>query len=132
MKSDAGAVARRWFEEVWNQRRVDLVDEMMTGESVGHLEGGDTKGSVAFRQHQAMFLAAVPDMRIEVEDVISEGDRAAVRWRVQGTHSGNGLGLAPTQRRVDARGTTWLVIRDGKIVEGWDTWNQNALLESLR
>jgi steroid delta-isomerase-like uncharacterized protein len=132
MKSDAGAVARRWFEEVWNGRRGELIDQLMTAECPGHLEGGDAYGANAFRQHQATFLSAIPDARIEVEDVISEGDRAAVRWRVQGTHSGDGLGLPATNRRIDARGTTWLVVHDGKICEGWDTWNQNALIESLR
>ena len=79
-----------------------------------------------------MFLRALPDMRMHVEDVISEGDRAAVRWRFEATHAGNAFGFDATNRRVEMRGTTWLTIRNGKIVEGWDTWNFGGLMQSLR
>ena len=79
-----------------------------------------------------MFLSALPDVRIVIEDVVSEGERVAVRWRAVGTHAGGGFGFAPTKRPVDVRGTTWLVVREGQIVEGFDTWNLGALLQSLQ
>ena len=129
---DPRTVARRWFEEVWNERRDDSVDELMAADSYGHVEGGEVRGPDGFRQMRAMFLSALPDVRIEVEDVIAEGNRAAVRWRAVGTHGGEGFGFKATQRPVDVRGTTWMVVRDGQIVEGWDTWNLSGLLESLR
>ena len=131
-EKNAGAVARRWFEDVWNKRLDGAIEEMMTADSVGHVEGGDVIGSAGFRQMQAGFVSAFPDLRIEVEDVLSEGERAAVRWRVTGTHEGPGMGMAATQRKIDARGTTWLIVRDGRIVEGWDTWNMSGMMQSLQ
>ena len=130
--NDPATIARRWFDEVWNQRRDDSVDELMSEDSHGHVEGGDVRGPEAFRQMRATFLAALPDVRIEVEDVVAEGDRAAVRWRAIGTHAGDGFGFPATRQQVHVRGTTWLTIRDGRIVEGWDTWNLGGLIESLR
>ena len=81
---------------------------------------------------QAMFFSALSDIHIEIEDILAEGDRAAVRWRATGRHTGEGFGFAPSKREINVRGTTWLVARDGKIVEGWDTWNLAGMLESLR
>jgi steroid delta-isomerase-like uncharacterized protein len=131
-ENDPKTIARRWLEEAWNQRRDDSVDELMSENSLGHVEGGEVRGRKDFRDMRAMFLSALPDVRIEVEDVVVESDRAAVRWRVTGTHTGDGFGFPATKQPVEVRGTTWLVIRDGQIVEGWDTWNLGGLLQSLR
>jgi steroid delta-isomerase-like uncharacterized protein len=129
---DAREVGRRWFEEVWNARRDEDIEELMAAESYGHVEGGEVRGPAGFRQMRAVFLSALPDVRIEIEDILAEGDRAAVRWRAVGTHTGDGFGFPATNRKVDIRGTSWLVVRDGKLIEGWDTWNLNGLLESLK
>ena len=57
---------------------------------------------------------------------------AVVRWRAAGTHLGEGFGIRATRTAVAFRGMTWQRIVDGRIVEGWDAWNQGALVESLR
>lgn len=129
---DAREVGRRWFEEVWNARRAESIEELLAPDAYGHVEGGEYKGHDGFREMQAMFLTALPDVHIEIEDIIAEGDRAAVRWRARGTHSADGLGVAATNRTIDVRGTTWLRVQDGKAVEGWDTWNLSGLIESLK
>jgi steroid delta-isomerase-like uncharacterized protein len=129
---DARELARRWFEEVWNARRDESIDELMAPDSYGHTEGGGYTGPAGFREMQKVFLSALPNIKIEIEEILADGDRAAVRWRATGTHSGDGFGFAPSKRDVDIRGTTWLVAKDGKIVEGWDTWNLNGMLASLQ
>lgn len=131
---DAREIGRRWFEEVWNARRDESVDELMAPDSIGHVEGGEYRGPAGFREMRAMFLSALPDVHLEVEDILSsaDGKRAAVRWRAYGTHGGEGFGLKATNRNIDVRGTTWLVVENGKVVEGWDTWNLNGLIASLQ
>ena len=129
---DARELGRRWFEEVWNARRDESVDELLAADGHGHIEGGEFRGRQGFREMREMFLSALPNLRIEIEDILQEGSRAAVRWHAYGTHSGDGFGFAPTNRDIDIRGTSWLLVKDGKIVEGWDTWNLNGMLESLR
>jgi steroid delta-isomerase-like uncharacterized protein len=128
---DARELGRRWFEEVWNRRRDDEIDELMAPDAYGHVEGGEYRGPSGFREMQGMFLSALPDVHIEIEDIIADGDRAAVRWHARGTHAGEGLGVKASGRQIDIRGTTWLTVKDGKIVEGWDTWNLSAMLASL-
>jgi predicted ester cyclase len=71
-------------------------------------------------------------MLVEVEDVIAVGRGVVVRWRVQATQLGPGLGMPPTGRPVDFRGMTWLTFKNGLIVEGWDLWKLGKLIESLK
>ena len=66
-----------------------------------------------------------------VERVIGEGDWVAVLWRMEGKHEGPLGGLEATNREVQVQGTTWLCFKEGRIVEGCDTWNLGALLASL-
>jgi len=132
MATEEATIARRWFEEVWNARRDEAIYELMAPDAVGHMEGGDVHGPDEFRAGRAAFLEALPDMHIAIEDVISDGDRAAVRWLVRATHTGELFGVAASNRKVELRGTSWFRIRDGKLVEGWDTWNLGGLLDSLR
>jgi len=131
-ENDPKTVARRWFEEVWNSRSDEAVDELMSSDAPGHVEGSEVRGPEDFRKMKAMFLSALPDIVIEIEDIVGEGDRAAVRWHARGTHLGDGFGFPATKQSVNVRGTTWLTVREGRIVEGWDTWNLGALLDSLR
>ena len=88
--ADARELGRRWFEEVWNARKDHAVDELLSPDSYGHVEGGEYCGPEGFRKMRDFFLSALPDVRIEVEDIIADENRAAVRWRARGTHSGDG------------------------------------------
>jgi steroid delta-isomerase-like uncharacterized protein len=132
MARDTKQLVRDWFQKVWNERSETGIGEMMAADAIGHMEGGDVHGPEAFAQQRAAFLSALPDLHITVEDVIAEGEKAAVRWHVTGTHKGDGLGIAPSHAPVSLRGTSWFRIRDGKFVEGWDTWNFGGMMESLR
>jgi len=128
---DARELGRRWFEEVWNARRDESIDELMSADALARVEGGEYRGTAGFREMQRVFLSALPDVRIEVEEILAEGDRAAVRWRASGTHGGDGFGFKATNRPIDVRGTTWLTTKEGKIIEGCDTWNLSGLIASL-
>lgn len=116
-------LARRWFEEVWNQRKDATVTELFGADSVGHMEGVDALGPSHFLTMRKSLLEALPDLRVTVEDVIAEGEQAVVRWSARGTHKGGSSSF---------RGMTWMKFANGRIVEGWDSWNQGRLLDELR
>ena len=125
-------LSRRWFEEVWNQKRTDTLEEILSPDCAGHMVSGEVPGVEAFRLVRDEFLSAFPDLRFEIEDIVAEGDNAVVRWKASGTHSGDGLGLTATHEPIEVRGITWHRYEDGKIVEGWDGWNQSGLMQELR
>jgi steroid delta-isomerase-like uncharacterized protein len=125
-------IARRWFEEVWNQRRDATVRVLLAKDAVAHMEGGDFVGPDRFLETRTALLTAFPDVRVEVEDVVADGDRAVVRWSAVAHHKGELLGIAPSGRAVAFRGMTWMLFENGKIVEGWDAWNLGGLLNDCR
>lgn len=128
------ALAHRWFEEVWNQRRSETIDELVTPDSVTLSPGGaPIRGADEFRQRGfTPFLSAFPNLHVTVEGVVAEGEQVVVRWSASGTHTGDGLGFPPTGKSIFFRGMTWIRFQDGKMMEGWDCWDQTGLLAQLR
>ena len=126
------ALARRWFEDVWNTRREATVHEILGNDAVGHLEGLVSHGVGEFLAARTYILTAFPDLRITAEATAAQEENVVVRWSVQGTHGGEFLGVAPTNAPVKFRGITWLRFADGRIVEGWDVWNQGRLVMELQ
>ena len=84
-----------------------------------------------FKPFAANIRGTIPDTHICVDDIISEGDRVAVRITLEGTHSGHGLGVAPTGRSVCIQGIIIVQIRDGQIVEAWNSYDQLGLLRQI-
>jgi predicted ester cyclase len=133
MADDVASVARRWFEEVWNQRREATIDELLTPESVCYADDGRLVGPQDFRERMYVpFQAAFPDVQVTIEDVLATGDQAVVRWTATATHLGPGLEMAPTGRPITFRGMTWMRVAGGKLMEGWQCSNIPEALRTLR
>jgi steroid delta-isomerase-like uncharacterized protein len=131
-ESGNSALARRWFEEVWNERREAAVNELLAPDAAGHLEGGlEVRGPAEFHPVRTALLGAFPDFEVAVDQVIAQGDDVVVRWSAKGTHRGEDLGFPASNKPASFRGITWLRFKDGKIVEGWDAWNQGRLIQEL-
>ena len=127
-------LARRWFDQVWNKRRPAAIAEMMSPKCVGHgkaADGGDTIGSDGFKSFQEVYLGAFPDLKVIVGDVIVEGRKMAVRWVATGTHQGDTLGFPATGKPMRITGMSIVYVKGGKIVEGWDSYDQHGMLQQL-
>jgi steroid delta-isomerase-like uncharacterized protein len=72
-----------------------------------------------------------PDIKVEVEDVFGADDKVVLRWSGVMTHSGDGPGLPASGKTVHSRGITIARFADGRIVEGWDNWDQLGMLEQI-
>lgn len=68
MIQDLTALGRRWFEEVWNRRRTETIDELMHPEVRGLIEGGVINNREEFKTARTALLAAFPDLHVTVED----------------------------------------------------------------
>lgn len=133
MNVDYAAMSRRWFEEVWNKRRTDIIEEFLCSESFAETEGGTIRGAEQFQtQMYGPFLQAFPNLHVTIDGLVAQGDEVVVRWRASGTHSGAGLGIPATGKECSIRGMTWHRYADGKLLEAWDCWNQEALFSQLR
>jgi len=125
----------RWFEEVWNKKREDAVDEMFAEEGIANglndAAGNPLCGPEAYKVLQRSFLTAFPNMRIIVEDTVAEGEKIAARCRVTGTHEGEGLGVSPTKQPVDFTFMTIVRVKDGKIIEAWNNIDFMTMYQQL-
>ena len=125
---------RRWFQEVWNEGRIETVRELLSSDAVARGQrGGDTEihGPEEFEKFVREIRGAFPDIQVNVEDVFGAGDKVVLRWSGVMTHKGDMLGLAATGRTVRCGGISIVRIVDGKIVEGWDHWDQLGMLEQI-
>ena len=131
---DPESLIRRWFEEVWNKKRPEAIDEMFGEKCVAHGldEGGAERvGPEGFKPFHATFCGAFPDLHITVEEVLVDGDRTAARFSGFGTHQGDTLGVPATGKRVTFTGMTMTHWKDGKIVEGWNNVDIMGILKQV-
>ncbi len=126
------AVARRVFDEVWNGRNLDVLDEVLTDDYRNNTpEFGVTPDRQGVKQWTQGVHQAFPDGRFTVEEMVAEGDRVVTRWTAEGTHTQPFLEIPATNKRVKVAGVTMDRIEDGKIAEGWTYWDRLDLLQQL-
>ena len=129
-------LVRRWFEQVWNQKSEAAIDEMFDpkGKSHGFPDPDSVLlGPEAFKAVHRTFCGAFPDLHVDIEDVITEGDRVAVRWRVAMTHSGGDqLGFPATGKKGTLGGSSFLIVKNNQIMEGWNQMDLQALMQKLQ
>jgi steroid delta-isomerase-like uncharacterized protein len=128
------ALARRWFEEVWNQGRADAIAEMMSKDSINHGLAEDAqplRGASGFLPFHKQFREAFPHIEVVVEDVIAEGDQVAIRCSVRGKHEGDSLGFKATNTVTDFTGIAIARIKDGKFVESWNNFDFMRMYRQL-
>ena len=130
--SENAAIARRWFEEVWNQRSgEESADRTASSDATQALNGFEILAAAQFLPVRASLLEAFPDLRVSIVEILACGTDVVVRWEASGTSRGAALSLQPSHRHVHFHGITWLRLEDGRLVEGWDSWNFGSLLHEL-
>lgn len=128
-------LARRWFEEVWNQKNETAVDAMYAPQAQCHgFPDADSVlvGPEAFKAVHRNFIGSFPDLHASLEDIITEGDHVAIRWRVTMTHTGDTLGFPASGRQVAMNGSSFITVKDGRIQEGWNYMDIQHLFAQLQ
>lgn len=134
MSTSNVALIRRWFDEVWNQGQLETIHELMAPECVGVGQGGPgvvIRGPQEFEAFAEKLRAAFPDIRVTIEDGFEAGDKAVARWSATMTHQGDQLGVRATGKPIRITGISMVRIVNGKIVEGWDNWDQMTMMQEI-
>jgi len=132
-------LVRRFNEEVWGKGRVDLVDELFAPDYVDHYtppglpagEAGGPTGRDGIRYDVERVRAAFPDLQITTDDIICEGDRAALRWSGRGIYRGGMPGITAHGAEVTMSGMHFYRILDGRIAERWEEFDRLGLMRQL-
>ena len=127
------AVVRRMLDELFNKGNLDLTEELLAPDFVEHDPSmpEDLHGLEAFKPYVGGYRSAFPDIHIEVEDQVAEGDRVATRWTGTGTHEGELMGNPPTGNRVEVAGMVISRISGGKIAESWSNYDVMGMMQQL-
>lgn len=127
-------IARRFYEEAVNQRRLDVADELVAEDYQHHnpvLPPEMQHGRENFQQVLMMFLGAFPDLQGTIEDLIADDEKFVARLRFRGTHGGELMGIPATGRPVDFTVFEIYRVADGKVVEGWAQLDAMGLMQQL-
>lgn len=128
------ALMRRWYDDIWNNGKLATIHELMAPNAicVGQSERGETlTGADDFAVFAQRILATFSDMHLTIDDIFGVGDRVVARWSGTMTHTGDELGIPATHRRVQCNGISIAQFRDGRIIAGWDCWDQAGLMKQL-
>jgi steroid delta-isomerase-like uncharacterized protein len=126
------AIVHRSFEEVWNQGKLVVADEIYDASFVAHGLGVELPpGPEGFKQFVSVYRSAFPDLHFTIEDQFAEGDRVVARWTARGTHKGELMGIPATGKPVVVTGIDIYHIRSGKAVESWINWDALGMMQQL-
>ena len=130
------AIARRYWEELWNTGNLASIDEILAPDYVFHDGAGVvSRGTERIKRASPIFRTAFPDLHFVLEDVCADENKVIVRWTAHGTHRGDialaSRHLPPTGKQVTFFGIDIFHITGGKIGEAWRSWDRLGLLQQL-
>ena len=132
MADTASDLGRRWFEEVWNRGRREAIGEMIAPTCIIHDGATDSIGPNGFYPFFDRLSATFSEIHVSVEDTITQGDSACIRWSFTGKHTGAALGIPASGKTIHVTGISILRASEGKIVEGWQNWDMLGMMEQIR
>ncbi len=126
------ALVRRAWDEVYNQRNLEFIDEVFVDDVIVHEPDRELHGTAELKQYNATYFDGFPDLTVSLDDVIAEGDKVVARWTFRGTHQGEVEGLGPpTGRSFELEGITIHRFEGEKVVEFWERYDNLSLLQQL-
>ena len=133
MSENNKAVVRRLLDEVWNKGNLSPVDELFTPNFEFHDASTPDlgRGPESEKKRVTLYRNAFPDLRLTIEDILTEGDTVMTRYSARGTHKGDLNGIAPTDKQFNISGMTIARLANGKLAEGWVNWDAQGLMQQL-
>ena len=123
----------RYFEEVWNQGKLDVLDEIIAPNYINHNPGmaNPPPGPEGLKPIVAGIRKAFPDLKYVIENMVISDSQIAVHTTMHGTHSGDLFGLAPTHKVIRVSQMQIERIVNHQIVEHWRVTDELAMLRQL-
>ena len=133
MSAENKAIVHRLYEEVWNKRRLELVDEIISPSHALHDPNvtGSAIGPEAYKRQVTRFVTAFPDLRFTIEDAVAENEKLVVAWTISGTHQGAFMGIPATNKKVSVEGITINHIVNGKIMDSYISYDALGMIQQM-
>jgi steroid delta-isomerase-like uncharacterized protein len=122
-------IARRFVEEIFNQRKTDAAKNFVTPDIVYHGMAEEVRSLEEFKKWVAEDLSAFPDMKITVVDEFGEENKLAIKWTLKATHEKDFADFPATHKKFEAQGVEILHFEGDKIKEAWTFSDLSVLAE---
>ena len=130
MSKENKNVVRGYIDQVWNGRRLDLLEQFVA-EDVIHPGAPGATDRDSMKKSAAMVLDAFPDWEMTIDDEIAEGDRVVCRYTYSGTLQGEFMGMPATGKHAVWSGIWIHRLAGGKIVELWGQNDNASMMQQL-
>ena len=131
--ADNKQIAQRFMDECWSRGNLNAVSELLTENCRYHdpVFPSLSSGTENIKNHIQSCRSGFPDLMFRMDDIIAERDEVVIHWTATGTHTGQFLGMSPTNKKATVTGTSINRIEGSKIAEVWANWNLMSLMEQL-
>ena|SRR5437867_3668025 len=133
----SAALIARYYNEIASQPNVALgsvvADDILTPEFIFH-PPNDTEGQHGLARHKQFLIwhhGVAPDQQFTVEDMVTDSNKGAARWSLQGTHQGEFLGIGATGRQFSLTGIDYFRLTDERIAELWRSFDIREFVQQL-
>ena len=118
MALENSQLIRRWFDQVWNQGRADVIDQMSHPQTKGYgqAEHGRQIDMDEFKKLWSGLRSAFPDIHVTIHDTIEQGEKVAARWTATMTHKGEFL---DSHQRAARPPSPALACSAGRMEKSW-------------
>ncbi|RIJ34070.1 ester cyclase [Pontibacter oryzae] len=132
MSKQTNIETQKKFGEAINTGQLQKFHELMTADVLDHDPAPDQgPGPEGFIQFFSTFRAAFPDLKVNVEHMVADDDSVAIAYTVTGSHQGDFMGIAPTNKSIKARGVQIARFEGGKIAERWGSSDELGTLKQI-
>ncbi len=115
-----------------DERNLDEAFELYALDYIYHGPGGqELRGRDGIRGLWEVFLTGFPDLHYTIEDMISAWDKVVLPWRIEGTHTGEFLGIAPSNMKITLDLIEIFRVANGQLVEAWDQYDRLGLMQQI-
>jgi steroid delta-isomerase-like uncharacterized protein len=126
-------IIQRYFEEVWNQGKLDVLDEILDPTYMNHSPGmpNPAPGPAGLKPIIAGLRKAFPDLHFTIENMLVTEQQVAVHCTMRGTHEGDLFGLPATGKKIVVNQMQIERIKNSKIIEHWRQSDDFGMMRQL-
>lgn len=125
-------VVRTFIEQAFNEKNSEALDAYFSADLTDHaLPPMLPSGLQGRKMFYRAFLAAFPDLRVQIEDMVAENDRVVTSWSASGTHTGELMGIPPTGKSATFTGIAIDRFENGQSAEHWEVIDQVGMMQQL-
>jgi steroid delta-isomerase-like uncharacterized protein len=124
-------VIKKLFEQGMNERKFEMLKDIIGPDFINHGIPNANRGPEGFKEVLGQFLTGYPDMKINLENIIADGDMVATRGYWTGTNNGSFMGIPATGKKVKVDFIDVWKMLEGKCQENWVQMDMMGLMQQI-